>query len=374
MKKSRKEKIIESAIILFSTKKYEFVSIVEICKLAEVSNGIFYSYFKNKTELFCFLLQETSTRIHHYFNQIQGNIIFERLKSFIEINISLTKKEFQLIRVYREGQYKFLEHEKKLKEVYHEALNKIYERTLNEYEYFFLISGIRYINIYYTSRNIEVDTTFLTKILMYGLSEPLKTTILELEESSFYLRVPFNSSNIRCTFLNSGLEILKTTPFSSFRIQDLAQKVNLSIGTFYNYFENKEEFLKIILFRIRKQIFHFLEDNYRPNKTALDNFLIFLYLLFEYYKDSPFKYTLNREIELIYPEVYKQFLEEEVNFYVNHLLSDLLMNKQKKQLVAVLLLGYCHYMGINFFYTHNFSDRNFFLESLISFLQNGLED
>ena len=154
----------------------------------------------------------------------------------------------------------------------------------------------------------------------------------------------------------------------------MAQKVNLSIGTFYNYFENKEEFLKIILFRIRKQIFHFLEDNYRPNKTALDNFLIFLYLLFEYYKDSPFKYTLNREIELIYPEVYKQFLEEEVNFYVNHLLSDLLMNKQKKQLVAVLLLGYCHYMGINFFYTHNFSDRNFFLESLISFLQNGLED
>lgn len=374
MKKGKKDKIIEAAIKLFSQKNYEAISVVEICKTAEVSNGIFYTYFKDKTDLFCFLLQETANRIQDYFKYIEGNTVFERLKSFIDINITLTKEQFALIKVYREGQYKFLEYEKNLKIVYHEALERIYQRSLNKYEHFFLMSGIRHINVFYASRQLHVDSAFVSKILMYGLSESLKLTIPELEDSSFYLRVPFNSSNTRCSFLNSGLDILQTKPFSSFRVQDLVEKANLSTGTFYNYFSDKEEFLKIILFRIRKQIFHFLKDNYRPERPILDNYLVFLYLLFEYYKDSPFKYSLMREIELIYPTVYSQFVEEDVTFYVKDLLSNLFLSFQKKQLLAVLLLGYCHYMGIDFFYTHNFSERNKFLDSLLFFLQNGIEE
>lgn len=372
--KEKKKKIIDSAIQLFSQKHYEAVSIVEICRNAEVSNGIFYTYFKDKTDLFCFLLQETSTRINEYFQYIEGSSIFERLVSFIKINLSLTKEEFPLIKVYREGQYKFLEYEKNLKLVYHQALEKVYQRPLNKYEHFFLMSGIRYINIFYTSKNLTVDIPFLAKTLMYGLSEPLKITISDLDDSSFYLRVPFNSSNIRCSFLNSGLEILKTTSFSSFRIQDLVEKVNLSTGTFYNYFTDKEDFLKIILFRTRKQVFHFLKDNYRPEQTTLDNYLTFLYLLFEYYKDSPFKYSLMRDLELIYPKIYSQFVEEDIHFYIKNLLGDFFLNFQRKLLLAVLLLGYCHYMGIDFFYTNNFSNRNKFLETLLLYLQNGIEE
>ncbi|KID49635.1 hypothetical protein [Fusobacterium necrophorum] len=87
--------------------------------------------------MFCFLLQETSVRINAYFQNIEGNSIFERLTSFIKINLSLTKEEFPLIKVYREGQYKFLEYEKNLKLVYHEALEKVYQRPLDKYEHFF---------------------------------------------------------------------------------------------------------------------------------------------------------------------------------------------------------------------------------------------
>ena len=78
MKKGKKKKIIDSAIQLFSQKNYEAVSIVEICRNAEVSNGIFYTYFKDKTDLFCFLLQETSVRINAYFQNIEGNNVFHQ--------------------------------------------------------------------------------------------------------------------------------------------------------------------------------------------------------------------------------------------------------------------------------------------------------
>ncbi|KID49637.1 hypothetical protein C095_05670 [Fusobacterium necrophorum subsp. funduliforme B35] len=106
----------------------------------------------------------------------------------------------------------------------------------------------------------------------------------------------------------------------------------------------------------------------------MDNYLTFLYLLFEYYKDSPFKYSLIRELELIYPKVYSQFVEEDIHFYIKNLLGDLFLNFQKKQLIAVLLLGYSHYMGIDFFYTGNFTKRDLFLKNLLFYLQNGIEE
>ena len=43
-----KDKIIKSAIELFSKNWYETVSVAEICRHAELSNGVFYNYFNFK--------------------------------------------------------------------------------------------------------------------------------------------------------------------------------------------------------------------------------------------------------------------------------------------------------------------------------------
>lgn len=67
---------------------------------------------------------------------------------------------------------------------------------------------------------------------MYGIGQELRLNINDLDDFSFYLRVPYNSSNVRCAFLNTGLDILSTTSFSNFRVQDLMKKLSLSIGTF----------------------------------------------------------------------------------------------------------------------------------------------
>lgn len=47
-----RKKLLNTALILFSENWYETVSVAEICRRAELSNGIFYKYFKNKEELF----------------------------------------------------------------------------------------------------------------------------------------------------------------------------------------------------------------------------------------------------------------------------------------------------------------------------------
>lgn len=46
-----KNRIIQSANSLFTTKNYEDVKIIDICKAAEVSVGAFYHYFKSKEDI-----------------------------------------------------------------------------------------------------------------------------------------------------------------------------------------------------------------------------------------------------------------------------------------------------------------------------------
>ncbi|MDO5089369.1 MAG: TetR/AcrR family transcriptional regulator, partial [Leptotrichiaceae bacterium] len=87
---STREKIINSSIELFSSKPFENVSILEICKNADVSNGIIYKYFKNKEEIYKFLLSEVILRINSHLSKIEGNNIEERLKDFVKKNLLLT--------------------------------------------------------------------------------------------------------------------------------------------------------------------------------------------------------------------------------------------------------------------------------------------
>ena len=48
MAKDTPDKIRRAALKLFSTRWFETVSIAEICREAEVSNGVLYRYYSNK--------------------------------------------------------------------------------------------------------------------------------------------------------------------------------------------------------------------------------------------------------------------------------------------------------------------------------------
>lgn len=368
-----KEKIINSSIELFSSMPFEDVSIAQISKNANVSNGIIYKYFNTKEEIYKFLLSEIILRIDSYLSDTNGKDIPERLKNFILKNLELTKKEFKLIKIYRNGQYKFLEYEKMLKKIYVKHLEKIYNRKLKIFERFFILSTIRHINIYYTKKNIEPNLDFLVHSLRYGFLYKSNENKDFLNNGMFYLRIPFNSSNVKCKILNAGTDILTEQEYSSIKIQDITKKVGISVGTFYLYFKNKESFLKALVLRIRKQISFFLKDNYSVNYTALDNHIMFLYLFFEYYKDSYYKYKLLREIELIDNEIYETSMDKDIDFYLETL-NDLDYDFEKKKLIAVMLLGISHYMGIEFFYTKEFKDKDLFLDEIKNLIQNGVEN
>lgn len=368
---STKEKIISAAIDLFAELPYEEVSVAQICKNTGVSNGIIYKYFKNKIELFQYLLEEVIRRIESYFENIEGNGIKERLESYININLELTKKEFKIIRIYRAGQYKFIEYEKKIKIIYINGLEKVFNRKMEMYESFFLLSGIRFINIFYTANNLECDVKFLVKILLYGFLGEFKISIKNFNEMSFFLRVPFNSSSVKCLLLEKGTEIFMKKDFFDIKILDITKAASISSGNFYNYFSSKDEFFKEIIVRFKKQLFYFLKDNYKKEFLPNENHVMFLYLMLEYFKDSYYKDKIMREAEFIAPELYFKYLNKDFNFYLETL-DELNYSFERKKIIVAVLLGIAHYMRIEFFYTKNITNKEDFLEKISYFLKNGV--
>lgn len=239
------------------------------------------------------------------------------------------------------------------------------------YESFFLLSGIRFINIFYTANNLECDVKFLVKILLYGFLGEFKISIKNFNEMSFFLRVPFNSSSVKCLLLEKGTEIFMKKDFFDIKILDITKAASISSGNFYNYFSSKDEFFKEIIVRFKKQLFYFLKDNYKKEFLPNENHVMFLYLMLEYFKDSYYKDKIMREAEFIAPELYFKYLNKDFNFYLETL-DELNYSFERKKIIVAILLGIAHYMRIEFFYTKNIANKEEFLEKISYFLKNGV--
>lgn len=368
-----KEKIIHWATEFFSTNAYENVAVSGICKAAKVSNGLFYKYFKDKEELFKCLLEETSSRINIYFKKVKGDSIEERLESFIKINLELTREELPLIKVYREGQYKFIEYEKILREVYMNALERVFERNISDYEYLYIMSGIRYINVSFITREISLDYEFLTKIILKGCFEKESIDFNKFEEINLYLRVWFDNDNLKTKLLMEGEKLFGDKGIYETKVQDISLSANIGVGSFYQYFKTKEEFLGEIGKGIKNTLISFLSDNSSEliKSSPLEKHLYFLYLMLKYYKKSSYKYQIIRELEFIEPNIYKEFITSLECIYLKTL-KDTEYSEDERFIISNILLGIAHYMGIEFFFLKNLKDNEKFLKAMGKFMVEGV--
>ena len=71
--KDRRQQILDAAQKVFAAKGFDGASIKDLAKAAQVSPGLLYWYFKDKTDLLVSLLTE---RIEAAFGQLPGNVSF----------------------------------------------------------------------------------------------------------------------------------------------------------------------------------------------------------------------------------------------------------------------------------------------------------
>jgi AcrR family transcriptional regulator len=90
---SARERLLESAKVLFSQKGYYATSVEDIVESAGFSKGTFYFYFKSKEELFKSLVEE-----------MHLNIV-KRLENFLERNLPLEDALVEYAKVFLEDIY-----------------------------------------------------------------------------------------------------------------------------------------------------------------------------------------------------------------------------------------------------------------------------
>lgn len=125
--------------------------------------------------------------------------------------------------------------------------------------------------------------------------------------------------NLREKMLKEGKEILIKNKYDELNLRDLSKKCEIGIGTFYNYFSNKEEFVLEIFNNDWQQILNIvdeLKDKDYDLKTKLKEVYINLEVFIDTYMCIFYELSMNSEYK---NERKKSF--EDMNFKIQELLE-----------------------------------------------------
>lgn len=367
MKKSVKEKIIDSAIELFSKQWYETVSVAEICRNAGLSNGAFYNYFKNKQELFEFLLENLLDIFKKEFYNFNGNTTKEKLISFFEIVFEAASKYKPLVTIFREGQYRFPKYEKKLRDIYIDTLGKILEKDINEVDYIYIIGSLRFLAIMSSYGWVNLDKDVFYNLIFKGIFEGEiehdifnKISIEECVEEEL---------NTKQLLINAGIELFSQKGFHKVKIFEITNHVNLAVGTFYIYFSSKEEFLREIVKQISHKTRLFISKNIPNNLNRLEKEIIGIYLFLHFFSKNRNYYEIIRESEFVVNDEVKNYYKAFLDGYLENIEN---VKYNNNEMIAMFLMGISHYTGIEYLFENTIKDKNNFLLSLSNYLKNGI--
>jgi len=101
LRKSRKDRIMETALELFASEGYHSVSISQIAVKAEMSKGLLYNYFPSKEELLNAILVLGLEKIHDILARIEDELDTpEELLIYIRGGFQTMKKETEFYKLY----------------------------------------------------------------------------------------------------------------------------------------------------------------------------------------------------------------------------------------------------------------------------------
>ncbi|SHE90492.1 transcriptional regulator, TetR family [Marinitoga hydrogenitolerans DSM 16785] len=362
-----REKIIDSAIELFSKKWYETVSVAEICRNANLSNGVFYNYFKNKQQLFEYLLNYLLEVLKNEFYKYSGNTKKEKLKSFFNIVFGAAKKYKTLVTIFREGQYRFPQYEKELRNLYIDILKRILDREITEVDYIYIIGGLRFLGIMSSYGWINMNVEDFFDIVFNGVffektndNKLFDFDIKECEEEE---------KTTKQLLINAGIDLFSQKGYYKVKIFEITNYVSLAVGTFYIYFPSKEEFLKEIVRQIGHKTRLFISKNLPLDLNRLEKELIGIYLFLEFFKRNKNYYEIIREAEFVVNNEVREYYAEFKKGYIKHLRN---IKNKNKEVTAMYLMGISHYTGIEYLFENTIKDKKKFLFELSKYLTKGI--
>lgn len=356
-KTSTKDRLLASALELFSRFWYETVSIAEICRNAGLSNGIFYRYYDGKEAIFRELLERYLAIISERLSGLEGDTVEQRLARFIDVLVTQATRDKDLEIVYREGQYRFPGYEKRLRDIFMRAIAEVYRRPVSEAEYLYAVSGVRFVS----TRTLYDRRPVNRKLLQSAVTRGVFTRPIRKAGRIFAVKpksVETGKHGSRGRLIATGIRLFGSRGFYNVTVYDIAKEAGFSVGTFYLYFATKEAFLAEIVRLIGHRTRQFISQNLDRRLNRLEQELQGLYLFLLYFQKNKAYYGIVREAEFVVNDEVKEYYDAFLRGYLKDLGDTWVPEGSGRRLIANALMGLSHHFGIDYFFSRTIKDRD----------------
>lgn len=378
-KPETEERLLAAAVELFSKKWYGTVSVAEICRLAGLSNGVFYRYFDGKEALFKMILGRVLDQVRDVADDVQGGTPRERLRHFTQVITQFSQDHPDLVSVFREGQYRFFDYERRLVAIYIRSLGAVLGREVGDAEYLFALGGIRFCAIRRAFGSAQVSVDAVCDLVADGLYRGLSFDPAKVfGGTATPLPIPLEEG-ARDRLLRAGRRLFGEQGFFETNIHEVTSSASLSVGTFYTYFDSKESFYRELIARTGLDARTFILENRASSSglNALEYELRSLWLWLTYLSLDKYCYNIVREAEFVLPaavhEYYGAFAAGYRHRAPEHRVN--LMAPQLDEETAVeYLMGLAHYFGIKTAFDESKENARALVEQIGAYLARGLSD
>lgn len=374
-KNDTKERLQKSAVALFAKKWYGTVSVAEICRAASLSNGVFYRYFDGKEELFKGILASTHELIAQTISSIDSGGEEGRLAAFVSALIHFSADHPDLISVFREGQYRFIEYERKLEELYQRGLGRALGTEVGVSENVFALGGIRFCAVRAALQGMRIDEASVLSIVENGLfpglramsekvfAGPVNPLPMGLEEKSYD------------SLLRAGKRLFGEKGYFETNIHEITDAADLSVGAFYTHFPSKDDFYAELIRRAGHDVRRFIASNLPEGLNRLEREMRGLWLFALYLQSDKDCYNIVREAEFVLPDEVRAYYGAFIDGYRKHPLSGEGLAEGLDESTAIeFILGINHYLGIESAFADSVGNLRAKVEAIGHYLSTGFSE
>jgi AcrR family transcriptional regulator len=305
------ERLLAAAVELFSKKWYGTVSVAEICRAAGLSNGVFYRYFDDKKALFKVILGRILDQVREALERVEGKTPRVRLHRYAEVIIRFSEEHPDLVSVFREGQYRYFEYERRLVSIYMRSLGATLGREIGLAEYLFALGGLRFCAINWAFNAAPVHLEAACDILTDGLFRGLDFDPNKVFGGTATPLPVALEEGARERLLRSGRRLFGDKGFFETNVHEVTDGAQLSVGAFYTYFDSKEAFYSELIAKVGHDARAFIAVNLTSSGAtplnALEYELRGLWLWLIYLSIDKHCYNIVREAEFVLPAAVRDY-------------------------------------------------------------------
>lgn len=362
---STRDKLITSAIDLFSSTWYAAVSVANICRQAGVSNGIFYKYFQDKEGMLKTILEMIIEEITTVLTSCGGDSLHERIEGLVNGLVGYAAKNPNLIRVYREGQYRFFEYEQRLSRAYETTLTRIFGSTVSHARYLYALGGMRFASIRSALYGVDISLPALIDIIEHGLFAGLDFDERRVFDIAIQPPPISLQESTEKRLLAAGKRLFGERGFHAVNIHDITDAAGFSVGAFYKYFVSKESYFERLIEEAGHEVRRFIASNLSKGLNRLEQEMQGMFLFAAFLSVDKWCYKIVREGEFIAPRKARDYYEAFAAGYRKtigvHLDPERRASIAGYETTAIeFLLGISHYFGIEMVFDqshHNAKQR-----------------